>query len=171
MTDQTAEAADPTTLVVEDPEWGSTGHAEAFMLGRLLDVFKRRCQRLAEPFSKLKEAEQGAVLEGLKDDLSEAIKDAVQIIAQHGRVSFRAEVAQVNFKGPSDVVAQLKLANTPATHALADVAGGFVTVTIEALDDLLALPDGALEGDPDNRPLFDASTEGTALDAKAEGHA
>ena len=152
---QTQEPADPSTLLAEDPEFGSEGHAEAFMLGRLLDIFKRRCQRLAEPWSKLKQAEQGAVLEGLHSDLKDAIKDAVQIIAQHGRVSFRAEVALVSFKGPSDVVAQLKLANTAATHALADVAGGFVTVTIEAIDELLAVPAAAFEGEPDNKPLFD----------------
>ncbi|CAN7449948.1 hypothetical protein LJR066_002820 [Acidovorax sp. LjRoot66] len=156
---QGTEAADPQTLVSEDPEWGTAGHAEAFMLGNLMRVCKRRFANLVEPFNKLSEQEQGRLLSGLHDDLKEEIKTAVRIISANGRVTFRAEVDSVQFKGPSDIKATLKLVSGPETHALADMAGGFVTVVIESLDELLAIPDAELAGEPDTRPLFDASTE------------
>lgn len=162
------EQPDPSTTVAEDPEWGTEGHAEAFMLGRLMDASKRHFTTLAEPWSRLRQQEQEAVLGRLRDSLETVIKDAVKIIAANARVVFRAEVAGVNFKSATDVVATLKLVNSPETHALADVAGGFVTIVIEDINELLAVPESALKGEPDNGSLFDASTAGTALDTERE---
>ena len=142
-------------------EWGSQEHAAAFMMGDLIKVCKRRFTELAMPWFKLDETEQTRVLEGLHEDLKEATRQAVKIIAANARITFRAEVDMVQFKGPSDVKAQLKLVNSIETHALADAAGSFVTIVIEDLDTLLAVPDVAmLAGEPNVRPLFDASTGG-----------
>jgi hypothetical protein len=132
-------------------------HAAAFMMGDLITACKRRFTELAVPWGKLEQEEQERVLSNLHDDLCGAVKTAVKIIAGNARITFRAEVESVQFKGPSDVKAALKLVNTPETHALADTAGGFVTIVIEDLDPLLAVPDEALAGDPDDRPLFDKS--------------
>ncbi|WP_066338409.1 hypothetical protein [Azohydromonas lata] len=162
------EPKDPSTTVAEDPEWGTDGHAEAFMLGRMIDVAKRHFTTLAEPWSRLRENEQAAVLSRLHESMKVVVKDAVQIISANARVTFRAEVAGVNFKSATDVEAKLKLVNNPETHALADVAGGFVTVVIENIDELLAVPESALKGEPDNGSLFDKSVEGTALDTEPE---
>jgi hypothetical protein len=41
-------------------------------------------------------------------------------------------------------------------------------VIIEDTADLLSIPEGATAGDADQKPLFDKSVEGTALDTKAE---
>ncbi len=128
------------------------------MMGNLMKVCKRRFTELAVPWIKLDEQEQERVLKNLHNDLSDEVKTVVAIIAANARVTFRAEVASVQFKGPSDVVAQLKLVNTPQTHALADAAGGFVTVVIEDINELLAVPDAELEGDSNNGALFDKST-------------
>lgn len=165
-----AEPADPTTAVTEDPgpEWGTEAHAEAFMLGRMIEVAKRRFTTLAERWGALSQREQESVLGGLAEDMRAVVKDATKIIAANARVTFRAEVESVQFKGPTDVKAALKLVNSPETHALADVAGGFVTVVIESLDDLLVIPESATAGDADEKPLFDKSTEGTAVDTKPE---
>jgi hypothetical protein len=159
-------AKDKTTVEVTDPDtgevmatWGSEEHAAAFMMGDLIKVCKRRFTELAVPWNKLEEAEQERVLANLHADLSTAVKVAVKIIAANARVTFRAEVESVQFKGPTDVKAQLKLVNTPETHALADTAGGFVTIVIEDLDTLLSVPEVELAGEPDERPLFDQSTE------------
>lgn len=162
------EQPDPSTTVAEDPEWGTEGHAQAFMLGNLMTLFKRHFCRLAEPWGRLREEEQARVLKYLHMDLQDEVRKTVQIISANARVTFRAEVAGVNFKSATDVVATLKLVNSPETHALADVAGGFVTIVIEDINELLAVPESALKGEPDNGSLFDASTAGTALDTERE---
>lgn len=172
------EPADPSTLTIEDPddstegtdsdaEWGTTGHAQVFMVGRMIDAAKKRFTHLVEPWSSLPQREQERVLSGLADDMRKVAVDAVKIIAANGRMTFRAEVESVQFKGPTDVKASLKLVNTPETHALADAAGGFVTIVIESLDEMLAIPEGATAGESDNRTLFDASTGGAALEPEA----
>jgi hypothetical protein len=162
------EAPDPDPTTFEHPEYGTEGHAELFMMGRLLEAARKRFTTLAEPWSKLRESEQAAVLRGLHGDIKDVVRDAVKIIAANARVTFRAQVEKVEFKGMDDVKASLKLVNTPESHALADSAGGYVTVVIEQLDDLLEVPESALQGEPDNKPLFDASTERTPEQALAE---
>lgn len=164
------EPADPSTLVVEDPDAGaavdaepvtdSESHARAFMLGKMMESARKRFTTLAVPYSQLNEREQTNLLRELSFDMKDVIRGAVKIIAANARVTFRAEVESVQFKGPTDVKATLKLVNSEHTHSLADSAGGFVTIVIEDLDELLAVPEEALKGEPDNRPLFDASTEG-----------
>jgi predicted Fe-S protein YdhL (DUF1289 family) len=139
--------------------WGTEEHAAAFMMGDLIKACKRRFTELAVPWSKLEQSEQERVLQNLHDDLCGAVKTAAKIIAANARITFRAEVESVQFKGPSDVKAQLKLVNTPETHALADTAGGFVTIVIEDLDELLSVPEDELAGEPDDRALFDKSTD------------
>lgn len=76
------------------------------------------------------------------------------MIASNARLSFRAEVEQVLFKG--GIKAVLKMARGENAHALADIAGGFVTVVIEDRAALLDIGDAATV-DPDQRPLFDTS--------------
>jgi hypothetical protein len=168
MPEAGTEPKDPSTTVAEDPEWGTEGHAEAFMLGRMIDVAKRHFTTLAEPWSRLRENEQAAVLSRLHESMKVVVKDVVQIIAANARITFRAEVASVNFKSATEVEAKLKLVNSVESHALADVAGGFVSVVIEDINELLAVPESALKGEPDNGSLFDASTAGTALDTERE---
>jgi hypothetical protein len=164
------EAADPSTLVVEDPDADAAvdvepvtdteAHARAFMLGKMMESARKRFTTLAVPYSQLSEREQTNLLRELSFDMKDVIRGAVKIISANARVTFRAEVESVQFKGPTDVKATLKLVNSEHTHSLADSAGGFVTIVIEDLDELLSVPEEALKGEPDNRPLFDASTEG-----------
>lgn len=147
---------------------GSHAHAELFMVGNLMAAAKRRFCGLAVPYSQLSEREQSRLLEGLAGDVRDEVKKAVQIIAANARMVFRAEVESVQFKGPSDVKSVLKLVNTAESHALADAAGGYVTVVIEQVDELLALPEEATQGEADQRPLFDQSTKGTSMDTAPE---
>jgi hypothetical protein len=164
------EAADPSTLVVEDPDADAAvdvepvtdteAHARAFMLGKMMESARKRFTTLAVPYSQLSEREQTNLLRELSFDMKDVIRGAVKIISANARVTFRAEVESVQFKGQTDVKATLKLVNSEHTHSLADSAGGFVTIVIEDLDELLSVPEEALKGEPDNRPLFDASTEG-----------
>lgn len=143
-------------------------HAAMFLIGNLMEACKRRFIGLAAPWSQLSEDEQSRTLRYLSEDVRVAVGHAIRAIASNERVTFRAEVESVQFKGASDVKAALKLVNTPESHALADRAGGFVTIVIEDTAELLDIPEAALKGEADQRPLFDASTEGTALDTKPE---
>ena len=139
---------------------GTEDHAAILMMGDLMTACKRRFMDLALPWNQLDELEQTRLLENLHDDLKQAVRKAVKVVAANARITFRAEVESVQFKGMTDVKATLKLVNSVETHALADTAGGFVTVVIEDLDPLLAVPEEDLRGEPNNKPLFDASTEG-----------
>lgn len=136
----------------------SEADAEQFLVGNLIDAAKKRFLTLAVPWHKLSEREQERTLSYLADDVRAAVEKAIVAIAAHQRVTFRAEVKGVNFKSATEVVATLNMMNTQQSHALADVAGGFVTVVIEDTADLLAIPEGATAGEPDNKPLFDEST-------------
>jgi hypothetical protein len=138
------------------------------MVGNLIAAATRHFKPLAVPWSGLSEQEQTRLLKRLADDVTETVKKAIIAIASNQRVTFRAEVAQVQFKGGSEIVAQMKLMNSPEAHALADAAGGYVTVVIEDSEELLAIPDSALQGEPDQRPLFDASVAGTSGDVDPE---
>jgi hypothetical protein len=159
--DDQMKGVDVLALWLKPPSaaFGSDAHAELFMVGDLMTAAKLRFMDLAVPWPQLSEEEQGRVLSGLADDVRRACTKAIRIIAHHGRVEFRAQVDQVNFKGDDEVKAVLKMVNSSEAHSLADVAGGYVTVIIEQNDELLAIPDDMTRGEPDQRPLFDLSTE------------
>lgn len=142
--------------------------AAMFLIGNLMKAAKRRFVDLAVPWKQLSEQEQERTLRNLADDVKSAVRVAIRAIASNERITFRAEVESVNFKGATDVKAVLKMVSGNEAHSLADVAGGFVTVVIENTDDLLDIPQEATTGDADQKPLFDKSTEGTALDTKPE---
>lgn len=155
----------PAEVVTEEPvvagvDVGTEDHAALLMMGDLLAASKRRFTELAVPWGQLDENEQTRLLENLHEDLKQAVRKAVKVIAANARITFRAEVEAVQFKGLADVKATLKLVNSAETHALADTAGGFVTVVIEDLDPLLAVAEEYLRGEPNNRALFDQSTDG-----------
>jgi acyl-CoA reductase-like NAD-dependent aldehyde dehydrogenase len=143
-----------TTDASTQPE-ATTEAAKVFIVGELIEAAKRHFVQLAAPWSKLSQAEQERTLSRLADDVRAAVGKAVQAIASNERLTFRAEVESVQFNGASDIKAVLKLMGGPESHALADSAGGFVTVVIEDVQELLAIPDGATDGDPDNKVLFD----------------
>lgn len=138
---------------------GTQDHAAILMMGDLIKACKKRFTDLSLPFNKLDELEQTRLLENLHEDLKQATRKAVKVIAANARITFRAEVESVQFKGMTDVKATLKLVNSSETHSLADAAGGYVTVVIEDLDPLLAVPEEDIRGEPNDRPLFDVSTE------------
>lgn len=158
----TAQAAGPN-----GPD-SAQAHAAAFLVGNLMQAAKRRFTELAVPWRQLSEAEQSRTLKYLAEDVRVAVGAAIRAIASNERTTFRAEVESVNFKGATDVKAVLKMVASQEAHGLADVAGGFVTVIIEDTADLLSIPDAATADEPDNGSLFDASTEGTALDAQPD---
>jgi phosphohistidine swiveling domain-containing protein len=130
--------------------------AEEFLLGSLIKAATKHLKTLAKPWIELKEHEQLRVLGTVNNDCREAVRDAIDIIASNGRLTFTAAVDQVVFK--DGVKAVLTLAKTPEAHSLADAEGSYVTIVIEERSKLLQEGD-ALKVDKDQKPLFDASTE------------
>lgn len=167
--DPNAVQMDAVAILAHAAEPPSTaGRAADFLIGNLMQACKGRFMGLAVPWSQLSETEQTNTLRNLADDVRQAVGQAIKAIASNERLTFRAEVESVQFKGASDIKAVLKLMAGAESHALADSAGGFVTVVIEDVNDLLALPDAAMKGEPDQKTLFDQNTSGTALDTKRE---
>lgn len=138
-------------------------YAQEFLLGAMIKAATKHLKTLAKPWGELKESEQHRVLGYVHDDCRAAVRDAIDIIASNARLSFKAHVAAVTFK--DGVKATLELAKTPEAHSLADAEGSYVTVVIEECSKLLNEGD-ALEADPDQKPLFDASTGDATVDTK-----
>jgi len=129
--------------------------AEEFLLGSLIKAATKHMKTLAKPWGELKEAEQLRVLGYVHTECKEAVRDAIDIIAGNGRLTFTAAVDQVVFK--DGVKAVLTLAKTPDAHSLADAEGSYVTIVIEERSKLLQEGD-ALSVAKDQKALFDAST-------------
>ena len=153
--EQINEEPNPVAADVAEEDEGLAVSRE-FLLGDLIKSVTRRFKTLAVPFGSLAEREQQVLLSSVADDARTAIKEAIRIINSDNRTHFMAEVEQVTFK--DGVKAVLKMMNTPESHELADKAGGIVMVVIADSDAYMELGD-ACQGEADQRPLFDASTD------------
>jgi len=132
--------------------------AERFMLGSLIKAATRQLRDLQVAFPLLTEAEQTKVLKRVEDDLRPAIKNAIQIIKDHGRIQFPAECKQVVFKGATDVQATFNLVAHSGAHALADYSGRTVTVVIDETDEMLN-PGDSTKGAPDQADLLEGDKD------------
>lgn len=103
--------------------------AREFMLGEVMAAAMRQLRALDKPWLRLPEDKQKDVIDEVRDAVSFAIRQAVEIIATDDRTRFTAQVESVTFK--DGVKAVLTMANTMASHELADVQGGRVFVVIE----------------------------------------
>lgn len=137
--------------------------AELFMLGDLVKISTRLFKDQQVAFRLMTEAEQSNLLRKVAEDIKPAVKRAIQIVKSHGRIEFRAEVTKVVFKGASDVEGTLKLSNYDGAHALADYAGGFVTIVIDKQDDMMN-PGDATKGTPDQPDLLNDHDDGKDSD-------
>lgn len=113
-----------------DETQSATDLARVFMLGELMAAATRQLRALDKPWLRLPEADQKRVLREVQDDVRSAIDRAVELIATDARTCFVAAVESVTFK--DGVKAVLTMANTQASHELADTAGGSVYVVIES---------------------------------------
>lgn len=147
--------ADTGEVVNEEHEaFGTPEHAQAFLVGNLMEAAKSCFTTLPEVWSKTSQKEQEAVLKRLHDRCLEAAKGALQVYRDHARQSFPITLGKVVFNGRK-VTGDFELANTPEAHTLADYSNQQVTVVIENTNKLFSVPAKLLEGEPDNKPLFD----------------
>lgn len=127
-------------------------YAQEFLLGSMIKAATKHLKTLSKPWIDLKEGEQQRVLGTVANDCREAVKDACDIIASNGRLTFTAAVDQVVFK--DGVKAVLSLAKGDWAHSLADAEGGYVTIVIEERSKLLAEGD-SMAVDKDQKSLID----------------
>lgn len=148
---------EPDTGEVVDEKheaFGTPEHAQAFLIGNLMEAAKSCFTTLAEPWSKTPQREQEAVLKRLHDRCLETAKGALQILRDNGRQSFPISLGFVKFSG-NKVTGDFELRNSPEAHTLADYSNQQVTVVIESTSKLFSVPAKLLEGEADNKPLFD----------------
>jgi hypothetical protein len=129
--------------------------AAEFLFGELIKAACKRFKSLSLPYMELKQSEQATLLRNIEDDVRDAVREAVEIIASDYRVVFRASCESVAFKADG-VKSQLTMHNTEAAHALADAAGNTVLVVIEDGSRYLEVGD-ATKGEDNQKPLFDAN--------------
>jgi hypothetical protein len=103
--------------------------AREFMLGEVMASAMKQLRSLEKPWLRLPEEAQRGVIDQVRDDVTIAIRRAVEVIATDDRTRFVASVESVTFK--DGVKAVLTMPNTMASHELADTAGGRVYVVIE----------------------------------------
>jgi len=140
-------------------------YAQEFLLGSLIKAATKHLKTLSKPFIDMKEGEQRRVLSAVHEDCREAVRDAIDIIASNGRLTFTAAVDQVVFK--DGVKCVLTLAKSSEAHSLADAEGSYVTIVIEERSKLLQEGD-ALAVAKDQKPLFDESNGSATTGAESE---
>lgn len=124
------------------------------MLGEVMAAAMKQLRALDKPWLRLPEQQQKAVIDEVRDHVSVAIRKAVEIIATDDRTRFVAAVESVTFK--DGVKAVLTMANTQASHELADTAGGTVYVVIEDPNRYVMGSSAVPKADPDQAPIATA---------------
>lgn len=132
---------------------GTPEHAQAFLIGNLMEAAKSCFTTLPEVWSKTSQREQEAVLKRLHDRVLEAAKGAIKVLRDNARMSFQVKLGKVVFNGRK-VTGDFELSNSLQAHSLADCSDGYVVIVIEKTDKLLSVPAKLLEGEKDNHELF-----------------
>lgn len=125
--------------------------AREFMLGEVMAAAMKQLRSLDKPWLRLPEAKQKEVIEEVRDQVSIAIRQAVEIIATDDRTRFAASVESVTFK--DGVKAVMTMANSQASHELADTAGGRVFIVIEDPNRYVMGSTAVPKADPDQHDL------------------
>lgn len=143
---------------MNDTSLETESFARRFLLGELIKACTARLKAQPIAYGLMPKKKQEELLAEIAEDVREAVRIAVQVIASDNRIMFQANCASVTFKDDG-VKATLEMANTDYAHSLANAAGRAVLVVLE--DGSRYLNEGdSLIGQDDNRPLFDESTEG-----------
>lgn len=135
----------------DDGVLNATDLARAFLMGELMAAATKQLRALDKPWLRLPETDQRRVLAEVERDVAHAVTSAVQTIATDDRTAFSAQVESVTFK--DGVKAVLTMANLPASHELADTAGGRVYVVIENPHRYTAVGDNAPQAEPAQQTL------------------
>lgn len=103
--------------------------ATAKVAGSLMDRLLTEIKAMPDPWQKMSEAKQRALLERLQSSVGDGVRQAVRLIAARGCDAVSAAVDQVVFKDGVKIVLKSVL-KTEGAHALADHEGQSVVVVI-----------------------------------------
>ena len=142
------------TTEAEVAEKSAVDLAREYLMGELMSAATRQLRSLEKPWLRLPEEQQKRVLREVQDDVQKSVRAAVELIASDARTRFRAGVESVTFK--DGVKAVLTMANTEASHELADTAGSSVLVVIENPSRYTYVGDNAPKADADQPELAQA---------------
>jgi hypothetical protein len=137
---------------VDENQISYQDQARIALVGNLMTAATKQLRTMDVAWHQMPKSKQETLLEQIREDVNEAVWDAVHLIVSEGRTRFRASVEQVVFK--EGVKAVLTMGNTEASHELADQAGGSVLVVIEDANRYTSGADGHPSADEDQRPLL-----------------
>lgn len=103
-------------------------HIRAFLLGNLVSAVMKHVKGISAEWNLVDEFRQNEFIYDVTNDLKDELDKGINVIKADLHTSFRAKVDSVTFK--DGVKAVLVLANTKASHELADVQGGEVLVVL-----------------------------------------
>jgi len=103
-------------------------HIRTFLLGNMVNAVMKHVKGIKAEWNMADENLQNEFIYNLTSDLKEELNKGINVIKADLHTSFRAKVDSVTFK--DGVKAVLVLANTKASHELADVQGGEVLVVL-----------------------------------------
>lgn len=148
-----APAGTPQPTVVS-----AKGMAREYMVGELMKALLKQMRAADKPWLNLSEKQQAKALKEIEIEVSEAVEEAVSIIASDARTRFKATCEKVSFDG-GGVKASLAMLNTQEAHALADAAGKSVLICIGDGAEYKGLGPTAPVAEADQRALFDKSQQ------------
>lgn len=158
MTAKATEAKPAPSGKPQPTATSTNGMAREYMVGELMKALLKQMRAADKPWLNLSEKQQAKVLKEIEIDVSEAVEEAVSIIASDGRTRFKATCEKVAFDG-GGVKASLAMLNTQEAHALADAAGKSVLICIGDAADYKGLGPTAPVAEADQRALFDKSQQ------------
>ncbi|AMO55652.1 hypothetical protein GZ77_09025 [Endozoicomonas montiporae] len=125
------------------------------LLGDLMGLVTDEVKALPDVWQKLSELQQQEVIVRVKKQCTNAVAQAVRIMATGDRVSLLATVDTVTFKDGVKAVFKMP-GNSPGRHDLADAEGETVMIVIPDTDAYMGGEEP--EADPD-QPAFDLDGE------------
>jgi hypothetical protein len=151
-----------TGEVTDQPERDVVGETSAFVARDLLDSLVLEIKLLQRPWDALPQAEQDEMIERLRKQVLNNVRQAIGIIVADERAVMPATVESVTFK--DGIKAVLKISkHAGARHDLADHEGqDLIIVMVDPGDYMAGVHD--VRGDPDQAEI---GVENSAADAIA----
>lgn len=127
--------------------------SEKFLLGDLVKVAVSEIRGMPFAWGVLPEKDQQKIIDRITERFSEAVRQAVKIIAAESRAHLVADVDSVTFKDGIKVTLKVSKASEDR-HELADATGQMVLIVLPQVDKFLTgeIP----KAEPDQRELLGA---------------
>jgi hypothetical protein len=128
--------------------------SENFLYGKLISASTQEIRQMQIGFTMMPKKDQEALLKRIDDRVRGAVKEAISVVLNHGRIEFPVSCEKVLFNSPTNAVVTVTAASHAETHRLASYAGGrTVSLVIDDLSAILNEGD-SLTGQEDQKALL-----------------